>query len=324
MTEQVQYAVPRGALYFQPRSRVDAVRFGVALPNAIALALIAGAAYGFGELQLRLVHFRIGAVIATAVALGLLAGVAIRFSRLSNRASAILFGTFIGFVGLWANWVTWTHAVLKMWGFDVTFTWLLNPLFLLRVMRVISRAGVWTYGSTNINGGQLVFYWVAEGLIIVLGCTLVAAAMTGAVTTKLLCPACRNPVKAVGGLGRFNGEDTSAVRSHLESHDFDYLLTLGAPPDEDAPEVVLRLECCPCGQSNLLSARRLASGVNAQGRAALTELTLVEGLTLTQEQVEVVKSLRTRLTSNDDVTAERVADEADPDDEDRDDDEDEA
>jgi hypothetical protein len=228
MTQSIQYAVPRGALYVQHRSRVDAVRFGLAVPNAIALAVVAGAVYGYAEPQLHQIHFRIGAVIATALALGLLTGVAIRFSRLSHRAVAVLFGTFVGFLGLWASWVSWMHVVLVTRGFNIPVSSLLNPLFLLRLMRVITRNGVWRYGSINVNGGQLVFYWVVEALALVLGCTLVAAAMTS--SELLVCAACRKPLKGVEGLGRFNGEDTDAVRSHMESHDFDYLLTLGPPP----------------------------------------------------------------------------------------------
>jgi hypothetical protein len=242
-----------------------------------------------------------------AVALGAVTGAMIRFGRIHQRALAVLSGTLIGAVGLWASWVVWIWRVLHAQSAGISlFKLAISPGVMYRLAKLIYLLGAWKYGETVVRGPQLLTYWIGEALIILLGCTLVAASVG---KPGLFCAACGKPCKRIGGLGRYDGSSTSEVRPHLEAHDFNYLLALGPVRDENDPEVLLDLECCPCGQTNLFGARRVAWEDNGQGRLAVKERTLVAGLMLTPEQVEEVRSLKARLAEQEQESSEATADE---------------
>ena len=189
--------------------------------------------------------------------------------------------------------------------------------------RVRARLGYgeqWRLGGNTYRGPMLTVIWVIEALILVLGCTLIASHVG---KPGVICPACRKRcARRPGSLGRFDGSDTSNVAERLKAGDFDYLLELGPVRHEDDPEVALELLTCPCGQTDVLNASRIAWEVNSQGGAGVKIRPLLEGLLITPEQVEHVRGLKDRLpplenlnegdeTSPDDDAAARSDDDDD-------------
>jgi hypothetical protein len=206
----------------------------------------------------------------------------------------VLLGAFVGLVALWASWVAWIHRLFANSDHDLPLVELAtSPLMLLDLMRAINMVGVWRFSGNTYRGGLLTAVWVAEALILVLGCTFVAS-LVG--KPGLFCPACRKRCARVpGSLGRYDGSDTTEVRDRLAAGDFDYLLALGRVRDEDDPEIGLEVLACPCGQTNVLNASRIAWEATGEGGMTVKVRPLVEGLLLAPEQVGHVRGLKDRL-----------------------------
>jgi hypothetical protein len=294
MTQPVGHATPASARYYTPAARFDRVRLVIALPVAIVLAAAIGCAYAVVEFQLNSVHFRVAGACAAAAVLGGLTAGLLSFARVHHRGLALLFGTLVGSVGLWASWVAWVHRLLRESGSGPSPVELAtSPRLLFELVQVINAVGVWRYGGNTYRGTLLAAIWLVEALILVLGCVLIASHVG---KPGVFCPACRKRcTRTPGTLGRFDGHDTSGVRPRLEAGDFEHLLALGPVRHEDHPEVGLELLQCPCGQTNVLNASRIAWEGNDQGGVAVKVRPIVEGLLLTPEQVEHVSGLRDRL-----------------------------
>jgi hypothetical protein len=308
MSQPVEYATPGAARFYTPDARFDRVRLGVALPAALLLAVLIGWAYSFVEIRLSSIHFHVLSAVAAAAALGLLTAGLLNFCRVHHRALALLLGTSVGLVGLWASWVAWVHYFfIRAFELDVPLVRIaLHPARMFSAMRAINDMGAWLYQGQTYRGAPLLGVWVIEALILVLGCTFVAS---HAAKSDLYCPACRKRCKRPpGGLGRFDGAYVAEVRPHLEAGDFDYLLELGPVPDDDAPEVRLELLTCPCGQTNVLNAVRAAWEDNGQGGSVVKVRPLVTGLLLSAEQVAAVRSLKERLPGPSDAAATSAGD----------------
>jgi len=277
----------------------EPIRVGVALPNALVLAALLGGLYAAVEFHARSLYLRVGTAAVAAALLGALTAGFVRFGRVHNRGLAVILGTLVGMIGLWASWVIWVWLVLGSLGLDVSPLRLAtDPQALFRLALDINTVGPWSYDSRVYRGMPLLIIWVGEALILVLGCTLVAAHFG---KPGLFCAACRKACKPVTGLGRFDGTSVEDVCQRLEEHDFAYLLEIGPMRDDDDPEIRLELLCCPCSETNVLSARRVAWEDNGQGSIVLKERALVTGLLLSREQTADVKSLKGRMPAQDDL-----------------------
>jgi hypothetical protein len=170
---------------------------------------------------------------------------------------------------------------------------------LWEIMTMINRVGVWSYKNNVVRGVALTVVWVIEALALIVIPALFATRTEMAEMDRPFCDKCRAFLVRKGGLARFAGEDHGRdweTIAHIEGRNFDRLLALGLPADEDAPYIGMELMRCPrCGETNTLSFRRHMLIVNAEHRLVAHSEPLIERLLITAEQAEQVIALKERL-----------------------------
>ncbi|MEA2710866.1 MAG: hypothetical protein QOF78_3467 [Phycisphaerales bacterium] len=303
MPDALDYRPSFGAVHYKPRGHFDLHRAIVAIPTMMLAALLVGAAYGAGDVSIRQIIFKGLALGATGVAVGLLAVGANRWARVRPPSAATLIAVAIGFAALYGSWVAWVSVILARIGAQVDILAALRlairPLALWGLMTQMNAIGVWSYRDNLVHGWPLTAIWVIEALALILIPAVFATRTELAKSDRPYCEKCRRFLVRHSGLARFAGDDLDRdpdTIAHIERRDFDHLLTLGPPADEDAPYIGVELLRCPkCGETNTLSFRRYMLVVNEHHQLAALSDPLIERLLITREQAEQIIGLKERL-----------------------------
>jgi hypothetical protein len=303
MADALDYRPSFGAVHYKHRAHFDLRRALLVVPPMMIAALLIGAVYGVVQERIEQILFKGGALLAAGVAVGVIAIPTNRWARVRTPAAATLIACALGFAALYGSWVAWIYVVLQRLGTPVNSStvWYLTtrPWTLWSLIRMLNATGVWSYHDRPVRGVDLTIVWIIEALGLILIPVLFATQTEMGEVDKPFCDKCRAFLTRTGGLARFAGEDhdrDADVVAHIEARDFDWLLSLGPPADEDAPYVSMELLRCPkCGETNTLSLRRRMLIVNAQHQLVAHAEPLIERVLITAEQAEQVIALKDRL-----------------------------
>jgi hypothetical protein len=303
MADALEYRPSFGAVHYKHRAHFDLRRALIAIPTMMLAVLLIGALYGFAQERIEQILFKGLALLAAGVAVGIIAIPTNRWARVRTPAAATLIACALGFVALYGAWVAWVCLVLARMGSPVggsTVRFLtIRPWTVWRLIKSINGAGVWSYHDNIVHGVPLTVVWVIEALGLILIPVLFATQTELGEVDRPFCEKCRSFLVRKGGLARFRGDDQdrdAETIAHLEAREFDRLLSLGPPENDEAAYLGMELMRCPkCGETNTLSLRRHMLIVNEQNRLAAHTEMLVQRVLITAEQAEQVIALKERL-----------------------------
>jgi hypothetical protein len=303
MADALDYRPSFGAVHYKHRAHFDLRRALMVVPPMMIAALLIGAVYGVVQDRIEQILFKGVALLAAGVAVGIIAVPTNRWARVRTPAAATLIACALGFAALYGSWVAWIFVVLRRLGTPVNSStvWYLvsRPWVLWSLIKMINAVGVWSYHDRAVHGVDLTIVWIIEALGLILIPVLFATQTEMGEVDKPFCDKCRAFLVRKSGLARFAGDDhdrDADTIAHIEARDFDWLLSLGPPADEDAPYISMELLRCPkCGETNTLSLRRRMLIVNAQHQLVAHAEPLIERVLITAEQAEQVIALKDRL-----------------------------
>jgi len=303
MADALDYRPSYGAVHYKHRGHFDLRRALIAVPTMTLVALLTGAAYGLAQERISHILIKVIGIVAGGVAIGLVGIGANRWARVRTPAAATLIACAIGFAALHGAWVAWICAILFRTGTidSASDVWFVTsrPWVLWNLIKVFNATGVWSYHDKIVRGVPLTVIWIIEALALILIPAVFATRTELGETDRPFCDKCRAFLVRKGGLARFAGDDHDRdpeTIAHIEARDFDRLLALGPPADEDAPYIGMELMRCPkCGETNTLSFRRHMLIVNDQNQLVAQAETLIERMLITAEQAEQVIALKERL-----------------------------
>lgn len=286
----LSYQTPVRAAFY--RSPELFHRKGALLGYAIALALIlvGSAAYSFAERAVPSVVGRVFGVGIAAVAVGCIAIVPVRMGRFRSALLAGFVGASLGLVALWAMWIVWLHEFLSRLSRPPGYWDLVrHPIGCWELVRFFGVAGTTRFRGRAMQGAPLYIAWLAEaGVVLYSAVKLPIRSLAEA--DDPVCVSCRGRCTSVGNLPRFSAVHAGELLDAVTSRRFAPLAAFPAPPDSDAPELILTLHTCPsCGQTNTVTVRR-AAYVLAKGRPILQFDTLLNRMLLPQDDaIELVR-----------------------------------
>ena len=303
MADALDYRPSFGAVHYRHRAHFDIRRALLVVPTMMIAVLLIGAIYGLVQERIEQIVLKGAALVAAGIAVGVIAIPTNRWARVRTPAAATLIACALGFAAVYGSWVAWVCAVLARMGSTITPAAVLHlsvrPLVLLNFMHALNNMGVWSYHDKVVRGLDLTIVWVIEALGLILIPVLFATQTELGDVDRPFCDRCRTFLVRKGGLARFAGEDhdrDAETIAHIEARDFDKLLALGPPADEDAPYIGMELMRCPtCGETNTLSFRRHMLIVNEQQKLVAHSEPLIERMLITAEQAEQVIALKERL-----------------------------
>ena len=293
----LEYRPSFGATHYKPARTFDPARLALGVAAAGVGALAVGAAYGVIDFRVDSLHGKAFAISGAAVGTGLVTLAAIKVGRVRTRATATVLAALIGLVALYASWVAWPWAVLNRQGIAFNPLQLVaSPTLHFDLVRAINAEGVWSYDRVPVRGVILLIVWIVEAVLIVLGAVVVAVTVSQDGVDRPYCERCRRWCVRQRGLPDLAAVDEERVAAEVEAKDFDALAARGPLLDDDEPHIWLKLFRCPkCGETNVLTVKRVALVVNEQGAYVARSTPLVEGLLLTAAEAERVLAMKARV-----------------------------
>jgi len=303
MADALDYRPSFGAVHYKHRAHFDLRRALLVVPAMMFGALLIGAIYGLVQERIEQIIIKGVALLAAGVAVGVIAIPTNKWARVRTPAAATLIACALGFAAVYGAWVAWICRVLARMGspMGASTVWYLTirPWALWSLIKMINSVGVWTFHDKIVRGVDLTIVWIIEALGLILIPVLFATQTELGEVDRPFCDRCRAFLVRKGGLARFAAEDhdrDAETIAHIEARDFDSLLLLGPPADEDAPYIGMELMRCPkCGETNTLTFRRHMLIVNEQNQLVARAEPLIERMLITAEQAEQVTALKERL-----------------------------
>jgi hypothetical protein len=302
----LSYQPPRSARYHVEQRPLEPVPFVVCLLLSI-LALTLGA-WAYLKILALCTHIALPVVVmaAAGICVGVVSAIPVHYGRVRDRYVSIIIGLLLSAWFLDATWSLWASHILSPRNPRFSFWWfLLHPPALFRFARTVIDIGSFTLNGNFVVGPKLVTTWIVEAVWI-LGIGTAIAQFGRRSTIEIICQHCRAKCKPLPSLPRFCARHESRFIACLEQMDYAPLLTFEAPPNENAPELTLRLyRCNDCGHTNLLNASKIAWSSKRTLKVVTTPL--LQGQLLPQEKAlelidTCIKIIKSRDECEDDTT----------------------
>jgi len=291
MPDPLNYRPSDSAVYYVAPSGIHVRRTIVGFVIAAVLAIIGGCVYGRIQPRLNILYVRGGAVLVAAGAVALLGLIPVRYGRVRIPVVAAFCGAFLALLALYAMWLVWVHDALITFGFAPSYLLLIiHPITSWNVIRLIKKAGTWSYRGDVASGPWLLVFWLGEaGIILAAG---VLAPMRGLFSGDPTCRECGARCIRVPKLPRFGTDRQTEFLASIENRDFGSLASHPAAAHEDDPELTLRLMSCPrCNSTHILTVTHIAWYIDANRHARVQSKPLIDQLLVTAEEAEQIKSV---------------------------------
>lgn len=235
-------------MYYRHSNELNAPRTIVTLTISVAVALAAGAAYGWAvqyapaEPELfTLVILAFGAIVG-AVTAGLLRWACVR-NRLIYRGVAI----GIPLLAWYASWAMWVGFILRRSGYIVSYPMALaHPLLVFDVARNVNEGGTWSIVGHTPTGLILWLLWIVEAAFILGIAISIALKMN---SDEPYCESCQAWCARTGGF-RIAMVDLTELLRRLEAQDATIISEFRQP--DSGSSQWLRLELSGCQKCNKL------------------------------------------------------------------------
>jgi len=250
MSEAANYYKRSGALSFS----------GLIIMGLLAVptALILGVAYGLAVYFVPLVKISFLITLAAGAAIGFALGGLGTVGKMRSMGVLFAVSLFAGVLTWYVSWISWIFAMSEYQAL------IIDPRYLFEVMTVGFHEGFWSMGSSGepMTGYPLVLVWVIEAGLIIGMAILIPRSM---LADRLFCEPCNAWVRGVTKFSHREAmEDPSAIKSALESGDYEALAALGPQLSSEHPYTDVEIHCCE--QCRELGYLQVKAAVQVEGK----------------------------------------------------------
>ena len=265
-------------IYYKPSGKFGIASF-ITIPLLGAIgACLGGFAYSYAVSWIPFIYVNVLLTIAYGFVMGFMVYMGANLGKLRNVPLALLLSLVVGVFALYTQWVAHFHALTD------PSQLILDPLLLWQYITTLGETGSWSIGSSKepINGILLYLVWGIEAIIII-GLTFF---MAMAAVNQLFCENCGQWTSDEQTFGPFKKvKDLNQTRNELENHNF-YTLENLEPADHARYYATIKMEGCgapDCHQKlNAITLQNISITENEKGETETDEVTVVEGLLITQ------------------------------------------
>jgi hypothetical protein len=218
-----------------------------------------------------------------------------KVGKVRNTAVCMIVASVVAFMSYYVSWAVWLSVNLSGEEFSVSsLTLVSSPTLLWQILLKVNELGAWSMWGTTFSGPALWAVWFVEALIVLVG----APAMAWAVlTSDLFCESCQvwcDEDKSVMSLA---AADLGEMKRRVEAKDFQFLKSIGAPPNDAASWYKLDMHKCPnCNNTNALSLKLETLKVDKDGKPSVNTSDFMDKLLLSATEANQLRHLSLELT----------------------------
>lgn len=263
---------------------VSAIAIGAVVASLLAFV------YAYFDAIMPFVYLNIVALVTLGTVSGMVTGKLLVRGLVRNNVAATLAGLAVGFVALYVAWAAWPHALFDRFQWDIRFAHLLtSPASLWSTIVAINNSGAWKLKNSTPTGLVLWVTWTAEALMI-LGVTTINA--RSSVAREPFCESCQHWCAFEKRVLETHGYDPDEMKKHLEAKDFSYLASQGPRTRNDVTWFRIDLHRCRgCGKTATVTAQFVDLVTNDKGGLEQKAETIVDGLLVTGDDLERLRSI---------------------------------
>jgi len=263
-------------------------------------AAILGVVYSYAIVYIPFIYVNILVTVGFGLALGFAVGWAGKAGKIRNNVALGCLGLLSGVVGLYVAWASDAKARLD------DGVWAFNPSLLQDYIGFFYDQGMWSvFGDEPVSGVMLAVVWLIEAVIIVGGAGVIAFGMNA---DTPFCERCDTWADVHEGVSRLaiDGDDSSIQR--LTDGELEALGDFTRTKKSTMPHLRLDLaNCSTCKDTNYLSIVVVSEKVNDKGETSTSEDSLLTNLTISPEQILLVRDAGSAPAAVEDAASESGA-----------------
>jgi hypothetical protein len=160
---------------------------------------------------------------------------------------------------------------------------------MLRLIQQLPSLITLTINNQPVEPPTLILAWIAEAGTIASGAII--GAVKAPVAVSCTCQVCGELCKSVSGFAPFAEHPVDEIRNLIAERKFDAFREFELLKDEDAPQIDLRLKCCPrCGATNILTVSLTSWYVDDKGVRGIHSTPIVADLLITKAEADTLIS----------------------------------
>ncbi len=280
-------------LYYRRSGKIDVLRLLIWFTGGVLASIPLALLYAAAVRYIPIIYVNALFTLGLAAGAGFLASLIAKGARSRNHGFTLLIGLAIGVISLWFAWAYWVVLLHK----DVSvfsvphFLKALNPSIIqymtVEVAKMDNYLTIGKAGKTVISGYGLYTLWAVEGLVVVLGSTLIAF---GLCADKAFCERCRKWTGIIFTSRRLDASiDYVTLREELEAHQFASLLGMGLANSGDTLYIIVEVHSCGCGETFLLSVIETVVSTDDKGKESTKRNDIVSKLYISREELEQIR-----------------------------------
>lgn len=152
-------------LYYKPSAQIPSNAYAPIIIAGIVVSFLVGGLYGYLDYLIEFVYIMFLLTIGTGAVIGVTTAFIGEKYKIRTPKPLIPFAVLFGIAAVYANWVGYIYGVSAEFGASQQLHF--APGYILELMGLFAKQGLWSFQDITPKGGLLYFVWLCEaGLII--------------------------------------------------------------------------------------------------------------------------------------------------------------